>query len=99
MRLEYASAGVSMIRVTTSYEGEVPTLAVEGELVGEASLVLEHEGLIHLHARGGLELHLSDVTLLDAGGVQALKRLQRRGARITRCSPLIADLLGGCSDA
>lgn len=90
--------GVPMIRMTTSYEGRLPTLTVEGELVGEACPVLEQEGLIHLLARGGLQLDLSDVTLLDSGGVEVLKRLQRRGARITRCSPLIADLLGGCAD-
>lgn len=86
-----------MIRMTASYEGQVPTLTVEGELVGEASPLLEQEALTQLLARGGLELHLSEVTLLDAGGVEALKRLQRRGARVTRCSPLIADLLGDCA--
>jgi ABC-type transporter Mla MlaB component len=83
-----------LIRIST--DGSGATLAVAGDLVGEWAGFLERECLRRLEEEPELNLDLSDLRRLDEPGIEALRRLTKRGARITRCSRVISELIGGC---
>ncbi|MGE5126137.1 MAG: STAS domain-containing protein [Betaproteobacteria bacterium] len=82
-----------MIRITTAVSGG--TLNVAGDLIGESAWFLERECVRRLDTQPELSLDLSDLKRVDDAGIEALRRLKKRGARITRCSRVISDLIGG----
>ena len=81
-----------VIRLATDDGGG--TLKVAGDLTGEWSAFLERECVLPGAAQTKLTLDLSDLRRVDCEGVEALRRLKERGARITHCPPMIADLIG-----
>jgi anti-anti-sigma regulatory factor len=68
-------------------------LIVEGRIVGEWADLLEDVCLDRIRAGFSVVLDLSGVVFIGRQGIAALDRLVRIGTRITRCPPLIADLL------
>ena len=84
-----------MIRILADDSGT--TLTVAGDLVGESAGFLERECVRRLEREPELSLDLSDLRRLDEAGIGALQRLQQRGARITRCSRVISELIGPCT--
>jgi anti-anti-sigma regulatory factor len=68
-------------------------LIVEGRIVGEWADLLEDVCLDRIRAGFVVVLDLSSVVFIGRRGIAALDRLVRIGTRITRCPPLIADLL------
>lgn len=83
-----------MIRIST--DGSGATLSVAGDLVGEWAGFLERECVRQLEAKPELSLDLSDLKRVDDAGIEALRRLKKRGARITRCPRVMSELVGGC---
>jgi ABC-type transporter Mla MlaB component len=83
-----------LIRIFADAAGA--TLNVAGDLIGEWAGFLERECLRQLERERELSLDLSDVKRLDEAGIGALRRLKERGVRITRCSRLFSELIGGC---
>jgi ABC-type transporter Mla MlaB component len=83
----------SVIRITT--DGNGGTLSIAGDLIDESAVFLERECVRRLDTQRELSLDLSDLKRVDDAGIEVLRRLRRRGARITRCSRLISDLIGG----
>ena len=83
-----------MIRI--SVEGGGATLNVAGDLVGEWAALLERECVRRLEVEPELSLDLSDLKRLDDAGIAALRRLKRRGARLTRCAHVVSELIGEC---
>ena len=83
-----------MIRITTEDRGA--TLAVAGDLIGEWPAFLERECVPRLEAQPELSLDLSDLRRVDDAGIEALRRLKKRGARIRHCPRVISELIGGC---
>lgn len=82
-----------MLRITASIEGSTTTLRVEGKLRRHEVTELEGACQQHLGRQAHLVLELSAVSFLDESGVEAVRNLARRGARIQGCSPLVAGLL------
>ena len=83
-----------MIRI--SADGSGATLNVAGDLIGEWAVLLERECVRRLEMEPELSLDLSDLKRLDDAGIEALRRLKGRGARITRCARVVSELIGGC---
>jgi len=83
-----------MIRILTE-DGEA-TLWIAGDLTDEWAAFLERECALRLDATPELRLDLSELKRVDEAGLEALRRLKQRGVRITRCSRVVAELVGGC---
>ena len=83
-----------MLKITRlSRKGRVPTLKVEGEIVGPRVGAVRDacakRGLRSKRPR----LDLAAVTYADAAGVQLLRDLAGEGNEIAACSIFIAELL------
>jgi len=78
------------LRITTSTTPTLTVVRVDGRLrsagVGELERVCER-------IKGPLCLDLSHLLLADANGIQAIKRLARKGARLAGVSSYIKLLL------
>jgi ABC-type transporter Mla MlaB component len=83
-----------VIRIST--DGSGATLSVAGDLVGEWAGLLERECVRRQATEPELSLDLSDLKRVDDAGIEALRRLKKRGARITRCPRVVSELIGGC---
>lgn len=83
-----------MIRISTEDNGA--TLRVAGDLTGESVTFLERECAWRLETQPAMSLDLSDLRRVDDAGVEALRRLQGRGARLARCPRVLSELIGGC---
>jgi anti-anti-sigma regulatory factor len=69
------------------------TLKLEGRLVERYATFVEDESLAALVASGAVLLDLSGVAVVDRAGIEALRRLDRAGATIARCSEILASIL------
>lgn len=68
-------------------------LIPEGRIASDWVSLLENECSRVMQESPVLGLDLSEVTCLDRGGVELLRRLQRRGVRIVRASLIVKTLL------
>jgi len=73
--------------------GSGALLRAEGRLVASWAVLLEGECVGLLQARNAVSLDLAGVDFVDSAGVDALKRLSRRGIVIRcRCGPVASVL-------
>jgi hypothetical protein len=70
------------------------TLVLEGRLIGPWVDELRGACEKALRAPARLTLDLGAVTFIDRDGVALLRRLVRRDADVTNCSPFVAEQLG-----
>jgi anti-anti-sigma regulatory factor len=87
-----------MLRIARVHEStgdSIPTLKLEGKLLGPWVDELNRACEELQVPPSGLCLNLSAVTFIDSAGVKLLGDLIRRGARISECSGFIAELLNG----
>lgn len=73
--------------------GTIPTLQLEGKLVGPWVDELGRACAELQTPPSGLRLDLSAVTFIDPAGITLLAELVRRGATLTGCSGFIEELL------
>ncbi len=69
------------------------TLVLEGDLMGPWVDELSRSCELALGSTPVLILDLGAVTFIDRGGIQMLRRLADRDARLTNCSPFVAEQL------
>ena len=77
----------------TSPSGSIPTLQLEGKLVGPWVDELSRACEELRTPPSSLRLNLAAVTFIDPAGIGLLSELIRRGATITGCSGFIEELL------
>lgn len=82
-----------MLRITESRRRSTSTFKLEGKLVGPWVDELRNACAPSLAASAQLRLDLEAVTFVDAVGAALLRELTRQGARITRCSAFLAEML------
>lgn len=83
-----------MLRIThVTGHDSVPTLKVEGKLLGPWVAELRRACGEWPEPGGPLSLDLSAVTFVDRPGVKLLRDLLGRGVTLTACSGLVAELL------
>ena len=83
-----------MMRITrVAGTDGVARLHIEGRLAGGPVSELAASCEAYLAARLPLLLDLSGVTFVDAEGLRLLQAAGRRGAALTRCSPLLGEML------
>ena len=70
------------------------TLVLEGRIVAEWTDLLERECAKLMGSKVRVGLDLSEVVFIGRSGLEALRRLDRAGARVIGCTPLIAAMLG-----
>ena len=68
---------------------------MEGQVVGEWTMLLERECAAAAREFGAVDLDLAGVSFVDTRGVAVLKRLGRAQVTISHCAPLIRELLDG----
>src|SRR5262249_25226698 len=86
----------TMLRITrVASSDSVPTLKVEGKLVGPWVEELRQVCTELTEAAGPLCLDLSAVSFVDAAGVRLVRDLLREGMTLDACSGLVAELLNG----
>jgi anti-anti-sigma regulatory factor len=69
------------------------TLALHGRIVAEWADLLERECLELLQSELRVVLDLTEVVFIGRYGLEALGRLDRAGARVIGCTPLVAAML------
>ena len=69
------------------------TLVLEGDLMGPWVDELSRSCELALGSTPVLILDLGAVTFIDRGGIQMLRGLADRDARLTNCSPFVAEQL------
>jgi len=69
------------------------TLVLEGRLVGPWVEELRRSCEARLDSLAGLTLDLGTVSFIDRGGIELLQSLADRHARLTNCSPFVAEQL------
>jgi ABC-type transporter Mla MlaB component len=77
-----------MLRISNSEsEGDIVTLRLEGQIVGD--WIFELNGVCErtLAADRKVTLDLGDVSLIDRPGLALLASLSKRGVALVRCSP------------
>src|SRR5436305_1541378 len=87
-----------MLRVTQLLTDGIPTLRLEGKLVGpwvDEVRAASEEALEALGDADGstLRLDLAGVSFIDAAGAELLEHLLRRGAALAAASNYVAELL------
>jgi anti-anti-sigma regulatory factor len=82
-----------VLRITELPRRSTRTLKLEGKLVGPWVDELRIACTPSVAASEHLRLDLHAVTFVDAAGADLLGELIRQGARITRCSPFVAEML------
>ena len=70
------------------------TLVLQGRIVAEWTDLLERECAKLRRSKLRVALDLSEVVFIGRSGLEALRRLDRAGARVIGCTPLIAAMLG-----
>lgn len=85
-----------MLRITRVREGEAVTeLKLEGQVAGDWVPLLEQECRASAERGRKVVLDLVDVTFVDRGGVDSLRRLRETGVEWVGASWWIEDLLRG----
>jgi anti-anti-sigma regulatory factor len=83
-------------RVNDGTSDSIPTLKLEGKLLGpwvdELSCACEELQV----APNGFCLNLSAVTFIDSAGIKLLGDLIRRGTTLSQCSGFIEELMSDC---
>jgi len=83
-----------MLKIGSVADGNgATTLVVEGDLMGPWVEELSRSCELALGSTPVLILDLGAVTFIDRGGVQMLRGLADRHARLTNCSPFVAEQL------
>jgi ABC-type transporter Mla MlaB component len=83
-----------MLRISQAQgHDSIWTLRLEGKLVGPWVTELARSCNVLPCSPGCLRLDLSAVTFVDGPGVALLRDLLGRGATLTACSGLVAELL------
>ena len=83
-----------MLRISqVNAADSIPTLKVEGRLLGPWVTELARACEAMEGRLGCLNLDLSAVTYVDISGVELLCALRRRGVTLAACSSLVAELL------
>jgi ABC-type transporter Mla MlaB component len=88
-------AMMKIARVDDGASGSIPTLKLEGKLLGPWVDELSRACEELQTPPSCLHLNLSAVTFIDSVGIKLLDDLIRRGATVVGCSGFIADLLNG----
>jgi anti-anti-sigma regulatory factor len=73
--------------------GRTVILVLQGRIVAEWAVLLECECMELLRSELRVVLDLTDVVFIGRSGLEALSRLDRAGARVIGCTPLIAAML------
>ena len=68
-------------------------LIVEGQVIGQWAAVLERECRTRLERGMDVTLDLSDVTFIDSGGIETLKRLKVTGLEVARIPQIMEELI------
>lgn len=85
-----------MLRITQEDGSDSGTiLRLEGRIVAEGGVLLEHECHEVLRVLDEICLDLAGVTFIDRAGVEALRRLSRAGVEILCASGPVASVLEG----
>ena len=84
-----------MLRITVQNTSGAPTLHLDGKLVGEWVMELEHvwDGLSIGGQAAHTTLDLSGVSFVDADGKRLLFAMQRQGAKLEEPQPLVQLIL------
>ena len=81
-----------MLKIGSVVDGNgATTMVVEGDLMGPWVEELSRSCELALGSAPVLILDLGAVTFIDRGGVQMLQDLVDRDARLTNCSPFVAE--------
>jgi ABC-type transporter Mla MlaB component len=84
-----------MLRITQIESGPtVQTLKLEGKLVGPWVEELARFSRQSILNQTQPDLDLSAVAFVDGAGLELLREMLSKGARLTACSGLVAELLG-----
>jgi len=84
----------TMLKIVSLGNGHGATiLALEGRLIGPWVEELRHSCEDALHSTTRLILDLGRVTFIDRDGIELLLELADRQARVTNCSPFVAEQL------
>lgn len=86
---------MNMLRITVDVSGDrAARVRVEGRIVGDWVEETRRE-CSRLFADGrAITLDLRDVSFVDEAGAELLRELAGGGARLTRCSPFLRELIG-----
>ena len=83
-----------MLRITKTAVTPIRvTFRLEGQVRSPWTAELESQALACQLAGQQAVLDFSGVTFVSAEGVELIKRLRSRGTLVTRCSPIVEDLL------
>lgn len=83
-----------MLRITKESENmSSVTLRLEGQIMSTWVRVVESEVLRLIENEKCVILDFTDVKTIDSEGASMLKRIVKKGVRITNCSTLIHELL------
>jgi anti-anti-sigma regulatory factor len=87
---------VMVLRITQENGSDSGTiLRLEGRIVEEGGVLLEHECAEILRDWDEVHLDLTDITFIDRSGVEALQRLSGAGVEIVCPSGPVASVLEG----
>jgi len=82
-----------MLRLSRWVDGDVEILSLEGKLLAPWHAVLLDELRAEPHKRRIGQLHLANLTFVDAGGAELLRTLQREGIELIGASAFIRALI------
>jgi len=83
-----------MMKVTRVAEDEERvTLKIEGRIAGEWVAILKEECRRCLEKKGALILDFSELSYIDAAGIQALKTMDRQRVSLIGASLFLSGLL------
>jgi ABC-type transporter Mla MlaB component len=79
--------------VSVPNEGGAATLVLEGRLIGPWVEELRRSCELAFGSSEGLTLDLGGLSFVDRGGLELLRCLADRHARLNNCSPFVAEQL------
>ena len=83
-----------MLKIVSVPNGSgTATLVLEGRLIGPWVEELRRSCEQASSSSDGLTLDLRGVSFVDRGGLELLRNLANRSARLNNCSPLVAEQL------
>lgn len=82
-----------MLKISKRDDNGTVTLRVEGRIIGPWVAELRTCCEAALADRQAFDLELQDVEYADAAALELLLNLPSRGARVTNCSPFLAEQL------
>ena len=88
-----------MLKITPKADAAGGTLLrLEGRLTGPAVEILHDECRRLLDSDDAVTLDLGQIAFADRDGLALLRRLERRGVRLLKLTPFVAEALGAVED-